>query len=86
LTPGRAKELLEAQGGVCAICKTLPEGKGRFGTWNVDHDHETGEIRGLLCGYCNSMLGYAKDDPETLRAGMDYLMGQVWTKQLGEKL
>lgn len=44
--------LLEAQGGVCALCKTdTPGGQGRF---HVDHDHDSGEVRGLLCHCCNS--------------------------------
>ena len=39
----------------------------------VDHEHSTGVVRGLLCTNCNTMLGHAKDNPDTLRAGIDYL-------------
>jgi Recombination endonuclease VII len=45
-------ELLESQGGRCAIC-------GRpFGRVCIDHDHATGQVRGLLCNLCNSRLGW----------------------------
>jgi hypothetical protein len=64
---------LEAQGGACAICgSTEPRGR-----WNrhfaVDHCHETGEPRGLLCGGCNVMLGNAGDSPARLRVAAEYL-------------
>lgn len=71
--------LLAAQGGGCAVCGSLdPFGKGSF---HVDHDHSCcpgertcGEcVRGLLCHFCNFMLGNAKDTPDVLRAGADYL-------------
>lgn len=49
LNPGEYENLLEAQGGVCAICKQPP----RRNYLSVDHDHSTGRIRGLLCVRCN---------------------------------
>lgn len=54
----------------CMICKT-PEKKA--GTMHVDHCHETGEIRGLICRPCNHALGHMKDDPKRLRAAARYL-------------
>lgn len=60
---------LEQQGGCCAICKTSGDK-----TLAVDHDHATGEVRGLLCAECNRMLGCAKDNAEVLRAGAEYLI------------
>lgn len=39
----------------------------------IDHNHTTGEIRGILCSGCNTALGLAKDNPTTLRALADYL-------------
>lgn len=66
---------LAAQGGGCAICGTDEPG-GRWGaSLHVDHDHATGEVRGLLCAACNVMLGNAGDDPARLRAAADYLDG-----------
>lgn len=64
--------MLVSQGGHCAICPaTEPGGYGKF--FHVDHDHVTGEVRGLLCHACNLMLGYAKDDEARLEAGVSYL-------------
>lgn len=70
-------EMLARQGGVCAICegeetRTM---KGTILALCVDHDHETGQIRGLLCHYCNMLLGFAQDDPERLAAAVRYLQG-----------
>lgn len=64
--------MLEAQGFGCAICgKTLAE----EGKWlAVDHDHETGAVRGLLCQSCNTMLGCASDDIFILGRAIDYLV------------
>lgn len=62
--------LLEAQGGGCAICGTTTN---LWDTLFVDHNHETGRVRGLLCNACNLVLGYAQDSPERLRAAAVYL-------------
>lgn len=62
---------LESQQFCCAVCKT--DDPGRKKGWNVDHDHMTGTVRGLLCVRCNFMFGHAKDDPEILLAGAIYL-------------
>jgi hypothetical protein len=62
---------LEEQLGVCAICKgDKPGGNGDF---YVDHNHTTGQVRGLLCHWCNFMIGQSKENPEILSAGIDYL-------------
>lgn len=62
-------EMLEAQGGVCKICGTTPEGKPLC----VDHNHSTGEIRGLLCNHCNTGIGMLKDSVENLENAIRYL-------------
>jgi hypothetical protein len=64
-------ERLAQQGNVCAICGTdTPGGRGQF---HADHDHKTNQPRGVLCHNCNIALGNFKDNPEILRAAIDYL-------------
>lgn len=63
--------ILEHQKGVCAICEQ-PE-VGKKGNLHIDHDHNTGEIRGLLCKDCNTTLGQMKDNPDLLRKAAAYL-------------
>jgi len=58
------------QQGRCLICSKTLMG---FREPHVDHDHATGEVRGLLCFNCNVLLGAARDNPETLRAAAQYL-------------
>jgi hypothetical protein len=68
LTEGRYAELLARQDGRCAACQDVFRGSP-----HVDHSHRTGEVRGLLCGPCNTGLGQFRDDPARLRAAADYL-------------
>lgn len=63
--------LLTAQNGLCAVCRKPEVIKDR--PLRVDHDHKTGRVRGLLCHHCNVALGHFKDDPQLLRAAMEYL-------------
>jgi hypothetical protein len=63
-------EMLAAQGGACAICKK-PRPEER--TLHVDHDHLTGEIRGLLCFRCNNALGDLDEEYELFVKAADYL-------------
>lgn len=62
---------IKNQKGLCAICSC--EKPGGIGTWHVDHDHKTGEIRGLLCSYCNLGLGYFEDSQVILLSAANYL-------------
>jgi hypothetical protein len=59
-------ELVKQQGGVCAIC-------GRPDPEHVDHSHETGDVRGILCFNCNGGLGQFRDSIEALLAAAAYL-------------
>lgn len=65
----------EAQGFVCKICKQPETYQGRENL-SVDHDHKTGDIRGLLCARCNLVLGKVQDDAELLYRMVDYLTGE----------
>ena len=68
--------MLNAQNGVCAICtepETAIDNRGRARMLAVDHDHETGAVRALLCHLCNNGLGAFKDSPDRLRAAIAYL-------------
>lgn len=58
--------------GCCAICGQVPEENGRQRLC-VDHDHETGAVRGLLCHRCNVMLGWARDNSKILERAARYL-------------
>lgn len=74
--------LLDAQGGVCAICKRPP----RTRSLHVDHDHKTGLIRGLLCMPCNTQLLRRHVTADRLRAAADYLESPPSLPVLGERL
>lgn len=63
------ENMAEQQGHVCAICEQPQEGKHLA----VDHDHKTGEVRGLLCENCNRALGKFKDDPDLVYKAWEYL-------------
>jgi len=63
------ERMFAKQGGVCAICGSLPNGRDL----SVDHDHTTGRIRGLLCINCNTALGHLKDSLIILEKMTDYL-------------
>ena len=66
--------MLASQGGKCAICGTdKPYSNGRIKNFLVDHCHETGQIRGLLCHNCNVGLGNFKDDSRILFKALTYL-------------
>ena len=70
-------KLLEEQGSKCAICGT-EDGASAKGssTFSIDHCHDTGKVRGLLCNTCNRGLGLFKDNPAVLRAAIQYLKGE----------
>lgn len=70
-------KMLESQNGLCKICNQPSKQKSNNGksikSLAVDHCHITGKVRGLLCGDCNSMLGYAKDSINILKSAIEYL-------------
>lgn len=69
------EEIETAFTGRCDICD-IPEARCES-RLHLDHDHETGEFRGWLCGKCNRMLGLANDSVEVLMNAFEYIMNQV---------
>lgn len=79
-------EMLNAQGGVCAICGQPETIGSKFGhsrtpdctpVLNVDHCHTTGAVRGLLCSPCNQALGLLAEDPDRVKALLKYIEERV---------
>lgn len=68
LTVAEYETRLDAQGGRCAICREVSPQR-----LHVDHNHQTGAIRDLLCEGCNHAIGKAQENPSRLRAMADYL-------------
>lgn len=66
ITSEEVAAMVEAQGGSCAICRVRP-------AEHVDHDHETGDVRGILCFTCNVGLGNFGDEPSRLMLAYRYL-------------
>lgn len=62
-------EILIEQDGLCAICREEP-GARRL---HIDHDHDTGRVRGLLCFNCNSGIGKFHDEPDKIEAAAEYV-------------
>lgn len=71
LEPGAYDRLYILQGGVCYICERANGATKRLA---VDHNHDTGEVRGLLCGPCNQgVIGHLRHDVEALLRAIEYL-------------
>ena len=78
LTPDQWEEMYEEQGGVCAICELeetvkCASGSGKIATLVVDHDHDTGFTRALLCNRCNTATGQLRDNAATAHAVGEYI-------------
>jgi hypothetical protein len=75
LTLEQYDNLLCEQGGCCAICKLDPEtATPGLPVLHVDHNHKTGEVRGLLCGKCNMAIGLLMEDQDNLANASRYLL------------
>jgi Recombination endonuclease VII len=72
MEPADFEQRLKEQNGRCALCRGK-ESYGRSGHLHVDHDHETGRIRGLLCYRCNSALAQFGDNAEGIQKAIAYL-------------
>lgn len=71
LTRGQVDAMRAAQNDLCAICQQAHVGSGT--RLHVDHNHDTGAIRALLCGKCNTLIGLANDSPARLEQAAAYL-------------
>lgn len=73
VTLSEYEAMLAQQDGGCAICNTKESKCYGSEHFAVDHDHNTGKVRGLLCSNCNVALGLFKDSKELLVQATDYL-------------
>lgn len=71
ITIQQYEEMFDAQDRKCGICETNKS--DTQGAFVIDHCHATGEIRGILCSYCNKSLGMFKDSVDTLNKAVVYL-------------
>lgn len=71
ISPEQMQDMLAGQGGVCACCGGSDPGSVRG--WVIDHCHQNGHVRGILCDPCNVGLGRFFDDTEKLRKAIAYL-------------
>lgn len=83
ITPEEYRDILKSQGGGCAICgatesrddsKRSKNGKRRL---HIDHCHQSGKVRGILCSCCNLGLGKFRDDPNMLERAAMFLRAHV---------
>lgn len=76
ITLGEKEAMVKRQGGRCSICRRKAK------TLCVDHDHDTGFVRGLLCFRCNQALGFFSDSIQSLERAADYMQGtyDAWDK------
>jgi len=79
LTLEKYNAMLEAQNGGCAICGSKTAKTKRNGRFCVDHDHQTGEVRGLLCAPCNRGIGLLQDSVTIMEAATKYLSRRAWS-------
>lgn len=70
LTEESYQQLFESQAGLCAIC-AQPH------PLEIDHNHETEHVRGLLCGRCNKAIGLLLDNPDLAKRAMLYLLEKM---------
>lgn len=64
---------LIAQDGKCAVCMIPLDGSRKTLVGSVDHNHKTGQIRGILCSQCNTALGLLKEDLKIFQRAISYL-------------
>lgn len=68
------QEIMNNQLGCCAICNESLVSPSSAASYHIDHNHTTGEVRGLLCSKCNFLLGFALDNKDILSSAVSYLI------------
>ncbi len=81
LTIAEFEEMVQLQQRRCAICNDLPNRENL----DIDHDHKTGKVRGLLCSACNRAIGYMGDNPERLIKAANYLTNKFMSEEIQEE-
>lgn len=84
LTRADYDRLILEQGGACAICGRK-DWTGKWKNPQIDHDHDTGKVRGILCVGCNTAIGLLKNDPRIVRAIINYLVKYKTEPQTTDK-
>ena len=70
--------MIESQNNCCAICnKHKDDFTGRGNSFHIDHCHESGKVRGLLCSNCNTGLGQFKDNINSMKSAIQYLIKNI---------
>lgn len=77
ITPDEYADLLTKQENRCAMVDCRTSTPGGRGTWHVDHDHEGGVVRGLLCNTCNLRLGQYEQSLKRVEAFTQYLTASL---------
>lgn len=78
ITLEQYNKMLELQLGGCAICKSKPKENDKYLV--IDHNHDTNQVRGLLCNSCNLTIGYMKENELIIWNLLDYLKKHEWAK------
>lgn len=83
ITADEYNRIYEYQGGRCYLCRRA---RGTTRRLAVDHCHATGRVRGLLCKFCNRLLGFARDDVAYFRRAVEYLTNPPAFAVIGERV
>lgn len=81
LTQGSYHQMVEEQGGRCFLCRAVPSGRGPNAVLHIDHCHDSGQVRGLLCHGCNAAIGHFRDDPLIMEKAAAYVKSWARKKQ-----
>lgn len=70
------EDMIKAQNNQCAICGYFFE-KGKEKHVHVDHCHDTLKVRGILCTYCNTGIGFLKNSPDIMENAIKYIKNSL---------